>query len=444
MRKIFNTLQLSAMAAAVVMALPALAQASDQSDSKGFVADSSLNILNRNLFWNQTGGGPHTRDWSQALMATFSSGFTQGTVGVGIDAFADLALRIDGNTDRAGGPNIPSDANGNPDHGVGKGGGDIKFRISNTTLKAGDLQPTAPVFATADNYLMPQTASGFQINSHEIDNLNLEAGRFTSGTGTTTTAHSGDILASYAKVDAQSASFAGAKYQFSKEFTASLYGSHLEDVWNQYYLNMNLVHPFTDEQSLAVDFNLYRTLDDGSAKAGTIDTTATSLAAAYTLGAHTFTFAGQKIHGDEPFDYVGFGGTGDGVGAGRYGNGISLADSVQYSDFNGPNERSFQLRYDLDMTHYGVPGLGFMARHVRGYGIDGSHMSADSSAYAGLEYGADDREHETDAEVKYAVQSGPAKNLTFHLREAWHDGDVSTGGKLIQTRLITEYPLNIF
>ena len=89
-------LQLNTLAVALAFALPAMSYASDQSDSKGFVADSSLNILNRNLFWNQNGNGAHTRDWSQALMATYSSGFTQGTVGIGIDAFADLALRIDG------------------------------------------------------------------------------------------------------------------------------------------------------------------------------------------------------------------------------------------------------------------------------------------------------------------------------------------------------------
>jgi len=83
-----------------------------------------------------------------------------------------------------------------------------------------------------------------------------------------------------------------------------------------------------------------------------------------------------------------------------------------------------------------------MARHIRGSGIDGTH-TASNSAYAGA-YGANDQEHETDAEVKYVVQSGPAKKLTVHLREAWHDGDASTGGHLVQTRLITEYPLNIF
>ena len=441
MKKRQPQLQLNTLAVALAFALPAMSYASDQSDSAGFVEGSSLNILNRNVFWNQTHTDSHTRDWSQALMATFSSGFTQGTIGVGIDAFADLALRIDGNTDRAGSPTFPSDANGHPDHGYAKAGGDIKVRISNTTLKAGDLQPTAPVFATADNYLMPQTATGFQIDSHEIAGLNLEAGHYTSGTGNTTTSRSGDILASYAGIDASSASFAGGKYQFSKEFTASLYGAHLEDVWNQYYVNMNLAHPLADNQSIALDFNLYRTLDDGSAKAGTINTTATSLAAAYTLGAQTFTLAGQKINGDEPFDYVGFGATNAGVGAGRFGNSINLADSVQYSDFNGPGEKSWQVRYDLDMSTLGPPGLSFMARHIRGTGIDGTHTGL-NSAYAGF-YGANDQENETDAEVKYVVQSGPAKQLSFRLREAWHSGDASTGGHLVQTRLITEYPLNI-
>ncbi len=41
---------------------------------------------------------------------------------------------------------------------------------------------------------------------------------------------------------------------------------------------------------------------------------------------------------------------------------IFLANSVQYSDFNGKDERSWQARYDLNMASYGVPGLDFMAR----------------------------------------------------------------------------------
>ena len=114
---------------------------------------------------------------------------------------------------------------------------------------------------------------------------------------------------------------------------------------------------------------------------------------------------------------------------------------MQFSDFNGPGERSWQVRYDLDMESYGVPGLNLMVRHTRGSGIDGTRMAADS-AYAGL-YGDGDKEHETDLEAKYVLQDGPAKDLSFRLRQAWHSGSQSTGGTVAETRLITEYPLNI-
>jgi len=80
MKKRQPQLQLNTLAVALAFALPAMSYASDQSDSAGFVEGSSLNILNRNVFWNQTHTDSHTRDWSQALMATFSSGFTQGTL----------------------------------------------------------------------------------------------------------------------------------------------------------------------------------------------------------------------------------------------------------------------------------------------------------------------------------------------------------------------------
>ncbi|KAF1069102.1 MAG: Porin D [Pseudomonas citronellolis] len=88
MRRTWETLHWSALALSVALGLPGLAAASEQSDSKGFIDDSSLNLLNRNLFWQQSAQNAHQRDWSQALMLNYSSGFTQGTVGFGVDAFA--------------------------------------------------------------------------------------------------------------------------------------------------------------------------------------------------------------------------------------------------------------------------------------------------------------------------------------------------------------------
>ncbi|HFH4362476.1 TPA: OprD family outer membrane porin, partial [Pseudomonas aeruginosa] len=176
----------------------------------------------------------------------------------------------------------------------------------------------------------------------------------------------------------------------------------------------------------------------GKSKAGDISNTTWSLAGAYTLDAHTFTLAYQQVHGDEPFDYIGFGGNGSGAG----GDSIFLANSVQYSDFNGPGEKSWQARYDLNLASYGVPGLTFMLRYINGKDIDGTKVDS-SSSYAGL-YGEDGKHHETNLEAKYVVQSGPAKDLSFRIRQAWHRANADQGeGDQNEFRLIVDYPLSI-
>ncbi|MDQ3201681.1 MAG: OprD family porin, partial [Pseudomonadota bacterium] len=160
-------------------------------------------------------------------------------------------------------------------------------------------------------------------------------------------------------------------------------------------------------------------------------------AAAYSfLKAHTITVGFQKVNGDTPFDYIGVGKNN------RGGDSIFLANSIQYSDFNGPNEKSAQIRYDLKMAEYGVPGLSFMTRYVKGWDIDGSNTPA-GSAYAGL-YGEDGEHNETNFEAKYVVQNGPAKDLSFRVRQAWHFANADQGeGDIKEFRLIVDYPLSI-
>ena len=84
------------------------AMASDQSDSKGFVDDSHLNVLLRNAYINRDykSGNPDKIEWGQAAIGTFQSGFTQGTVGVGVDAFGLYALRLDGGRGETGAQGI--------------------------------------------------------------------------------------------------------------------------------------------------------------------------------------------------------------------------------------------------------------------------------------------------------------------------------------------------
>lgn len=232
----------------------------------------------------------------------------------------------------------------------------------------------------------------------------------------------------------------GAATQSPITSAPSLYGAELEDIYRQYYLNSNYTIPLASDQSLGFDFNIYRTNDEGKAKAGDISNTTWSLAAAYTLDAHTFTLAYQKVHGDQPFDYIGFGENGSGGG----GDSIFLANSVQYSDFNGPGEKSWQARYDLNLASYGVPGLTFMVRYINGKDIDGTKMSDNNVGYKNYGYGEDGKHHETNLEAKYVVQSGPAKDLSFRIRQAWHRANADQAeGDQNEFRLIVDYPLSI-
>ncbi|MGE8337336.1 OprD family porin [Pseudomonas laurylsulfatiphila] len=436
----WSMIALAVAAAASTQLATAAPFVSDQAEAKGIVEDSSLNLLVRNYYFNRDrkDGATDQKDWTQGIWGNFSSGYTQGLIGVGVDAFGYLAIKLDGGDGTGGTGNMSRDADGEVNNSQGKAGGAVKFRVSKTELKVGDMQPsTAPVFAVGGSRILPQTASGIQLQSSEVKDLDLEAGHFYSATSQDRNARDGGLFATYAGVEANSIDYFGGKYGITDNLSASLYGAKLEDIWNQYYANLNYTIPLGGNESLNLDGNIYNTKDTGDAKAGEISNTAYSLAAAFSfMKAHTITLAFQKVNGDTPFDYIGVGKNN------RGGDSIFLANSIQYSDFNAPGEKSAQVRYDLKMAEYGVPGLSFMTRYVKGWDIDGTKTPA-GSPYAGL-YGEDGKHNETNFEAKYVVQTGPAKDLSFRIRQAWHFANADEGeGDVKEFRFIVDYPLSV-
>ncbi|NQD95665.1 outer membrane porin, OprD family, partial [Pseudomonas sp. CrR25] len=189
------------------------------------------------------------------------------------------------------------------------------------------------------------------------------------------------------------------------------------------YINLNYNLPMGEAQALNLDFNAYKTNDTGK-NPNKIDNKIWSLAAAYSLGAHTFTLAHQRSSGDTAYVY------------GIDGNGtVWLANSIQLSDFDRKDERSWQARYDLNMASYGVPGLSFMARYVTGDNIDYG---------VGVDEG---EENEFNFETKYVLQEGAAKDLSFRIRSSIYRANNSQNANyssdLNDFRLIVEYPLEV-
>ncbi|SDJ71603.1 OprD family porin [Pseudomonas indica] len=425
----------SVIALAVAAGTTQMAVAANQSESKGFVEDSTLTLLNRNFYFNRDfknnpGGQSYREEWAHGVMAEYASGFTQGTVGFGVDAYGYLGLKLDSGKGTRGTGLLPIGSDGRAEDDYSEAGGAVKLRVSATELKYGEMRTAAPVFATSDSRLLPETATGFLVTSNEIEGLALEAGHFTAYNNRNSTNSDDELLLNYGSGEiGKTIDFAGGFYTISDDLTVGLYASEFEDTWRQYYGNVNYNIGLAEDQALNFDFNIYRTSDTGDELQGDISNTTWSLAAAYSIGAHKFTLAHQRVNGDTPFDYVG-------------GDSIFLANSVQYSDFNGANEKSWQARYDLDLKTLGVPGLKLMARYVTGDDIDGTDADA-AGGYAGL-YGEDGKHWERDLEAKYTLQDGPAKDLSFRVRHAVHRANTDQGeGDLNEVRVIVEYPLSI-
>src|SRR5476649_1832958 len=329
--------------------------------AQGFLEGATLGVLSRNFYLNSDyrspspSGKSYKQEWAQGFISSFESGFTDGTIGFGLDAHAFLGLKLDGGKGHSGTGLLPVDDDGRSESNYSSGGGAIKLKASRTTLAFGEMTVETPVFDTADKRLQPEYATGFLMNSREIQGMNLVAGHFTAFKNKENPSGKDHFYAYGANTEAVCIPFLGADLFTQSPVGGAFYASELTDTWHQYYANLHL-----KQSGVFLDANVYHTRDTGQALAGAIDNTAFSLSGKYTVDAHAFTLAYQKINGDTPFDFVG-------------GDSIYLANSIKYADFNGAHEQSWQARYDLDLGTFGIPGLKFMTRYVMGSQIDGTH-----------------------------------------------------------------------
>ena len=427
----------------------ALADPGAQDRSAGLVEDSTWSLVNRtvydsreyrhgarnsgarNAYKPRAERNGYAEEWAYGLMGTLQSGFTQGLIGVGVDAHAYLGVKLDSGGGRAGKARLLGlDNDGYPKDNFGRGGAAIKLRMSDTVLSWGEQRVKTPVFSSSDSRLLPETATGVFLTSNEFTALKMVGGHFTGSTDRNASSHDQGFVVNYSNGPKGDAfDLAGVVYTPSKNLSASIYSSRYEDTWNQQYLGALYSQAIDENRSLTYNFNLYRTTDEGKALSGNIDNTTWSLMGTYAQGPHSFSLGYQKVHGDTPFDYVTRGA-------------IFLTNAVQLSDFNAPNEQSWQARYDLGMTPWGMPGLVFSAAYVRGSQIDGSHADP-RGGYAYLGYGKGGKHWERDLEARYVIQSGTAKGTILSLRHNVHRGNTAQAElDTDQVRLAVEYPLS--
>lgn len=380
------------------------------------------------------------------LKAIYESGFTQGTVGVGVDVFGLQGIKLDSGGGRHGNNLFPTDGrSGKAQDNYSQAGAAIKARLSNTTLKYGEQFVDLPVFSTDDSRLLPESATGFLVTSEEIDGLVVHAGHFTAMTAMDATrrdsANGGEL---------RSLDLIGARYNFTDNLSAAYYyskaklgGKNYVNAWDEnvrdkvtkQYVNVNYVYPIADNQSVTVDFNAYKTrLHDRNIDRDDRDRLTKndlrSLAISYNLGAHTFTIGKQCVEGNDGYigDYDG-GGT------------MYFLNDMQYNSFSQQGEKSYHISYNLNMDTLGVPGLDLTAAYVRGSNIRSTHWDAVNNVVYERNQG---KNWEANYGAKYVVQSGAAKDLSLHLRNATYRANDAAGNPDVnEVRFIVEYPLSI-
>lgn len=411
---------------------------------QGFVEDSALQVINRNFYFNRDFRSrddgvfnprqqSYREEWAQGFQAFFSSGYTRGALGVGVDVHGLLGLKLDSGGGTSGTNLLPLDSHNRAEDDFSAAGGALKLRAFDTELKVGDLFPVTPVFRYGDGRLLPQSFRGVSLRNTSIDGLTLQGGHLHAARNKASSNHDGEMSTEYGGTRYGSASYLGGDYSVAGGVSLSLYQARFEDVWNQTYLSLGKTFVLDEGRSLELGANLYRTRDQGSAHAGEIHTDSWSSYARLRIGAHSLMLAHQRIDGDQPFDYLGDG------------DSIYLANSVLYSDFNSPNERSWQARYDFDFAGIGVPGLSVMTRYLRGSGIDNSRVDPNGAYAYYARLGDGGRHWERDVQVQYVVQGGPAKALSFTLQQTVHRANAAQAdGDVNQVRIITQYPLEIF
>ena len=371
-------------------------------------------------------------EWGYGLMGSVESGFTPGVVGLGADAHAYLARNLDGDDFRVGKIRmLPVDSQGYAQEGIARGGVALKARVGSTVLKMGEQRTKVPIFSSSDTRLLPETMRGWLLTNDGLGQLTLQAGHFTGSTDRNARATNNPLTVNYLNprfARGEAFDFAGGTWKGVPHLSLTAYLGRLRDTWRTDYLGAYYTVPLQDERLLAFDLQAYRSRSTGRALAGAIDNTTASLMATYRQGPHRVGLGWQKVAGDTPFDYVTRGA-------------IWLANASQLSDFNAPHEQSWQLRYEVDATAWGVPGLALGAAYIRGGGIDGSRVPA-GGGYAWLGYGRDGKHWERDLWARYTVPSGTAKGLSFLLRYGMHRSNAAQAeANAKQIRVAAEYPL---
>ncbi|WP_017906103.1 OprD family porin [Pseudomonas asplenii] len=397
-------------------ALPAVAE------EHGFVEDAQANLNLRNFYINRNFTNPaypqgKAEEWTQNFILDARSGFTQGTVGFGVDVLGTFSQKLDGGKGTGGTQLLPLDHDGRPADNFGRLDVAFKARISRTELKVGEWMPVLPILRSDDGRSLPQTFRGGQVTSKEIDGLTLYGGQFQKNSPRNDSSMTDMYMQGKTAFTSDRFNFVGGEYTFNDKRTLiGLWNAQLKDIYRQQYVNLVHSQPLGD-WTLGANLGYFYGKEDGSARAGDLDNRTWSGLFSAKYGGNTFYVGLQKLTGDSAWMRV------NGTSGG------TLANDSYNSSYDNAQEKSWQLRHDYNFAALGIPGLTLMNRYISGSNV---HVGAITD---GKEWGRE-------SELAYTIQSGTLRDLSLRWRNSSIRRDYSTN-EFDENRLIVSYPISL-
>nr|WP_095061749.1 OprD family porin [Pseudomonas sp. Irchel s3f7] len=408
-----------------------------------FLSDSKATLGMRNFYFNNdnrdgTAAPSKTEEWAQGFMLDVKSGYTDGTVGFGVDALGLLGVTLDtGKGRHVGSSMIPSDSDNRAVDEWSRLGLTGKVKMSKTELRYGTLIPKLPILVANDGRVLPQTFEGGQITSSEFKDLTLTGGRIEHATGRGSTDQTG-LAAMGGTRESNQFDFAGGDWKVTKDLTAQYYYAHLDNYYTQQFFGLIHTLALSDNQSLKTDLRYFNTDSSGANSSGTtgyrisgytengdgeIDNRTWSAALIYTVGGHAVTAGYQSVSDGGNFTQLNQGSL---VDKGAGGASVYLYTDRFIQSFTRAGEKTAFGQYAYDFAAMGVPGLKASVMYLSGNNIKTAS-------------GTDQKEWERDFTLDYVLQSGALKGVGFGWRNGKSNSDAARNQD--QNRIVVSYSI---
>ncbi|TCM67516.1 outer membrane OprD family porin [Acinetobacter calcoaceticus] len=386
------------------------------------IEDSKASLYMKNLYFDrdikdqhQLPTRPDLDHWSQSFTLNLNSGYTDTPVQVGLDATARYAIRL------SSGKNIvdnvmPYDSKHQQqarDHL--KLGAALKLKYQKTELKIGELVPKLPIIHTDAVMQLPTTFLGALLESTDIQNTKITAGRITKVSGRNEEDYAKlRLINGSTQAPSDGMNFLGVDYDFKDQQLRYFY-AQLEDIYDQHFLGYEYRHRFNQLTQLKSNLYFFDTRDSGQRLEGKIDSQAFASMNTLSYGPQSFGLGYKHMQGDTQFPLL----------AGWVPQ-VYLAN-WSVGTYSAQDQRSWQLRYDYDFKNTAFKGLKTTLRYYYGDNIK------TLDAHEGVE-------KELDVILNYEFQHARLKGLALNWLYA--DYKHSLARDYVENRVAATYSYN--